>query len=228
MEHRAELVQVIRRVRNRWRVQARRCGGGDRGRRHGAGAAAVGAWPRSVPVQRAGHHRLPHPAFAVFVALRGCTGWCGRCGDASPTRRSRSISRSTSRRSKRRSSAPSRPNGRRRRPAQSPAPRRASSCEHGDRESAARSNDGRGVERAACSATSARSAGVAAVAALIILLGPAYLRHGSRRCSSSRAASERPSRTASRSRPATTPVPRGADQAVTAKLVGFTVDRRRR
>ena len=35
--------------------------GGHRRRRHGAGAAPVGAWPRSLPVQRAGHHRLPHP-----------------------------------------------------------------------------------------------------------------------------------------------------------------------
>ena len=49
-----------------------------------------------------------------------------------------------------------------------------------------------------------------------------------RRCSSSRAAPKRRARTASKSRPGNTKVPRGADQSVNAQLVGFTVARRQR
>src|SRR5205085_8210331 len=80
---------------------------------------------------------------------------------------------------------------------------------------------GRVAERAALRNQGVMLAGIAAATALIITLGPAYLRHGLSAIL-----------TFSRSAEASTPyrievlpgnrtVPRGADQAIKAKLVGF-------
>src|SRR5581483_5317608 len=78
------------------------------------------------------------------------------------------------------------------------------------------------VERAAVRRNLAGLAAIAAVTALIVVLGPAYLRHGL----SALLVISRSAEAASPYRIEVTPgsakVPRGADQAVRAKIVGFT------
>ena len=102
MEHRAELVEVIRRIRNRWRM-----------RLAARGAVVVFVGTVLVLLLSASTleaiHGSASPAIiafrillvAVFGGARRLRGWC-RCAGRSPTPRSRSTSRSTIPRSKRR------------------------------------------------------------------------------------------------------------------------------
>ena len=68
-----ELVDVIRRVRNRWRLRLAPAGRGRRRRRHGARAAAVGLRPRIVPVQRSG--RSSRSASSRSPCSSGCSSY---------------------------------------------------------------------------------------------------------------------------------------------------------
>ena len=81
---------------------------GHRRRRHAPGAAAVGLGPRSAPVQRRRHHRVPRDRRLGVSRAWSPSGSCGRCAGGSPTRRSRCTSRSATRRSRPPSSARSR------------------------------------------------------------------------------------------------------------------------
>ena len=71
-------------------------------------------------------------------------------------------------------------------------------------------------------------AAVAAAAALLIALGPAYLRHGLSALLDLSRSAEAASPYKIEVQPGNTKVPRGADQTVRAKLVGFSVEGRRR
>src|SRR5262249_43269884 len=76
------------------------------------------------------------------------------------------------------------------------------------------------VERSALQRHAATLAAIAAVVALALAFGPAYLRHGmSALLTFQSAAASTPYKI--EVRPGNTKVPRGADQAVTAKLIGF-------
>jgi hypothetical protein len=76
------------------------------------------------------------------------------------------------------------------------------------------------VERSALQRHAATLAAIAAIVALALAFGPAYLRHGmSALLTFQSAAASTPYKI--EVRPGNTKVPRGADQAVTAKLIGF-------
>ena len=110
-------------------------------------------------------------AVAVFVGTARSTASCGRCAAASPTRRSRCISRSAIRRSKPRSSAPSKrpPTASRDTPFAAPgrkARRAGDRAVPHDRRRAAASSARR------CSVTRRRSPAIAAAAALAARLRP--------------------------------------------------------
>jgi hypothetical protein len=82
--------------------------------------------------------------------------------------------------------------------------------------------DGRQIERSSVRRHSALLAAIAAMTALIVAYGPAYLRHGLSALLVISRSAEASSPYSIEVAPGNTKVPRGADQAVTAKLVGFT------
>ena len=166
MDPRTELVDVIRRVRNRWRLQARAAGRGGRVRRHHAGAAAVGLRPRVAPLQRAGHHHLPdrrrrrvrRPAVL-------------RPGVAAAAARHRRAGRDVSRGARPDARGGDHQRGRSDRPtADRRRTRRGSSRSWSSRRSssAARSTTAAPSSARRCSATPARSPAVAAIVALAL------------------------------------------------------------
>ena len=222
MDHRLRARRRHPRVRNRWRLKLAL---------RGAVVVVAGTCSRccSRPPasKRSGsappHHRVPHPR------RRRVRRRCSCYGLVRPLRRRVTdaqvamYSRNATRRSKPRSSAPSKRRARRsgRHGALAAAGREAGRA--GDRavprarRRHARSSaprlqrhvvDARRRSRPSprCSSRSVRRTCATAC----------------RRCSSSRAAPKRRARTGSRSRPGNTKVPRGADQTVKAKLVGFT------
>src|SRR5207247_10465705 len=81
--------------------------------------------------------------------------------------------------------------------------------------------EGRVAERAALSNKGVMLAGIAAVTALAIFLGPAYIRHGLSALLTFKSA-EASTPYKIDVKPGNTKVPRGADQAVSATLVGFS------
>jgi Domain of unknown function (DUF4175) len=82
--------------------------------------------------------------------------------------------------------------------------------------------DGRTIERSSVRRHSALLAAIAALAALIVAYGPAYLRHGLSALLVISRSAEASSPYSIEVTPGNTKVPRGADQAIKAKLVGFT------
>src|SRR3954449_7581938 len=78
------------------------------------------------------------------------------------------------------------------------------------------------VERSALQRHAAALAAIAAITALAIAFGPAYLRHGLSALLVISRSAEASSPYSIEVLPGSTKVPRGADQAVKAKLVGFT------
>src|SRR6476661_3939314 len=78
------------------------------------------------------------------------------------------------------------------------------------------------VERTSLQRHAAALAAIAAVVALAIAFGPAYLRHGLSALLIISRSAEASTPYKIEVRPGNTKVPRGADQAVTAKLVGFS------
>ena len=228
MDHRMELVDVIRRVRNRWRLRLAARGA----------VVVVAGTVLALLLSASGleSFRFSAPAIIAFriIARRRvrraarATASSGRCAAASPTRRSRCTSRNAIRRSKRRSSAPSK------RPPTATshgalaAPRREAR-RAGDRRSAGR--DRRRHARSSaprCSVTSARWRQSRPSPRCIVALGPAYLRHGLSALLVISRSAEASSPYSIEVKPGNTKVPRGADQAVSAKLVGFSVERRQR
>ena len=83
-------------------------------------------------------------------------------------------------------------------------------------------DDGRAIERTRVQRPAATLAAIAAAAALIIAFGPAYLRHGLSALLVISRSAEASSPYSIEVMPGNTKVPRGADQTVKAKLVGFT------
>jgi hypothetical protein len=83
-------------------------------------------------------------------------------------------------------------------------------------------DDGRAVERTSVQRHAATLAAIAAIAALIVAYGPAYLRHGLSALLVISRSAEASSPYSIEVLPGNTKVPRGADQTVKAKLVGFT------
>ena len=82
--------------------------------------------------------------------------------------------------------------------------------------------DGRTIERSSVRRHSALLAAIAAITALVIAYGPAYLRHGLSALLVISRSAEASSPYSIEVTPGNTKVPRGADQTVKAKLVGFT------
>src|SRR5204862_784207 len=80
---------------------------------------------------------------------------------------------------------------------------------------------GRTIERAGVRRPLATLAGVTAAAVLLVILGPAYLRHGLSALLVISRSAEASSPYKIDVRPGNTSVPRGSDQAVSARLVGF-------
>ncbi|OLC45785.1 MAG: hypothetical protein AUH43_15290, partial [Acidobacteria bacterium 13_1_40CM_65_14] len=78
------------------------------------------------------------------------------------------------------------------------------------------------VDRSAVKRHTIALAAIAAIAALIVALGPAYLRHGLSALLIISRSAEASSPYSIEVTPGSAKVPRGADQAVRAKLVGFT------
>jgi hypothetical protein len=83
-------------------------------------------------------------------------------------------------------------------------------------------DDGRAVERTAVQRHAATLAAIAAIAALIVAYGPAYLRHGLSALLVISRSAEASSPYSIAVLPGNAKVPRGADQTVKARLVGFT------
>jgi hypothetical protein len=78
------------------------------------------------------------------------------------------------------------------------------------------------VDRAAVRRHMGALAAVAVIAALIVALGPAYLRHGLSALLIISRSAEASSPYSIQVKPGSAKVPRGADQAISARLVGFT------
>ncbi|HXT29729.1 MAG TPA: hypothetical protein VN716_10630, partial [Vicinamibacterales bacterium] len=85
-------------------------------------------------------------------------------------------------------------------------------------------DDGRRVERAPVRQYSGVLGGVLALAALVFLLGPAYMRHALSALLVISRSVEAAAPYRIEVTPGHTTIPRGADQAITAKLVGFQAD----
>ena len=83
-------------------------------------------------------------------------------------------------------------------------------------------DDGRAIERTSVQRHAATLAAIAAIAALVIAFGPAYLRHGLSALLVISRSAEASSPYSIEVHPGNTKVPRGADQTVKARLVGFT------
>ena len=83
-------------------------------------------------------------------------------------------------------------------------------------------DDGRAIERTSVQRHAATLAAIAAITALIVAFGPAYLRHGLSALLVISRSAEASSPYSIEVTPGNTKVPRGADQTVKAKLVGFT------
>src|SRR5207245_4183035 len=84
-----------------------------------------------------------------------------------------------------------------------------------------RLRDGRSVERTPVQRHAGALAAIAAIVALALAFGPAYLRHGmSALLTFQSAAASTPYKI--EVKPGNTKVPRGADQAVSARLIGFS------
>ena len=83
-------------------------------------------------------------------------------------------------------------------------------------------DDGRVVERTSVQRHAATLAAIVALAALIVAFGPAYLRHGLSALLVISRSAEAASPYKIEVTPGNTKVPRGADQVVSAKLIGFT------
>jgi hypothetical protein len=81
---------------------------------------------------------------------------------------------------------------------------------------------GRAVERTAVQRHAGALAAIAAVVALVIAFGPAYLRHGLSALLIISRSAEASTPYKIEVRPGNTKVPRGADQAVSARLIGFS------
>src|SRR5436309_3215068 len=81
---------------------------------------------------------------------------------------------------------------------------------------------GRTIERSSVQRHAATLAAVAAIAALAVTYGPAYLRHGLSALLVISRSAEASSPYSSQVQPGNTKVPRGADQTVKARLIGFT------
>src|SRR2546423_6544606 len=81
---------------------------------------------------------------------------------------------------------------------------------------------GRVLERTAVQRHAATLAAIAALAALVVAFGPAYLRHGLSALLVISRSAEAASPYKIEVRPGNTKVPRGTDQVISAKLVGFT------
>ena len=81
---------------------------------------------------------------------------------------------------------------------------------------------GRAIERTAVQRHAAVLAAIAALAAMAIVFGPAYLRHGLSALLVFTRSAEASTPYSIQVLPGNTKVPRGADQSVKAKLVGFT------
>src|SRR5260221_12791844 len=81
---------------------------------------------------------------------------------------------------------------------------------------------GRAIERSSVQRHAATLAAIVAIAALAVALGPAYLRHGLSALLVFTRSAEASTPYSIQVTPGSTKVPRGADQAVKAKLVGFT------
>ena len=80
-DRRTELVDVIRRVRNRWRLRLALRGAVIVVAGTLLGAAPVGLEPRGAPVQPARHHRVPphrvRSSSAALVVHRARSARCG-------------------------------------------------------------------------------------------------------------------------------------------------------
>ena len=159
MDHRTELVDVIRRVRNRWRLRLALRGAVV------VVAGTVLALLLSASGLEAFRFSAPRSSRSASSSSRcssGCcsTVWSGRCGAASPTRRSRCISRSATRRSKPRSSARSkrRPTAARR----AHSPRLVEKLVEQAIEQCRAIDHGRAIERTSVQRHAARSAAIAA------------------------------------------------------------------
>ena len=83
-------------------------------------------------------------------------------------------------------------------------------------------DDGRVVERTSVQRHAAALAAIAALVALVIAFGPAYLRHGLSALLIISRSAEASTPYKIEVQPGNTKVPRGADQAVRARLFGFT------
>src|SRR5437773_7087186 len=81
---------------------------------------------------------------------------------------------------------------------------------------------GRTIERSSVQRHAATLAAVAAIAALAVTYGPAYLRHGLSALLVISRSAEASSPYSIQVQPGNTKVPRGADQTVKARLIGFT------
>ena len=81
---------------------------------------------------------------------------------------------------------------------------------------------GRSVDRSVAQRHAATLAGIAAFVALLVAFGPAYLRHGLSALLVISRSAEASSPYSIEVQPGNSKVPRGADQTVKAKLVGFT------
>jgi len=81
---------------------------------------------------------------------------------------------------------------------------------------------GRSVDRTVAQRHAATLAGIAAFVALLIAFGPAYLRHGLSALLVISRSAEASSPYSIEVQPGNSKVPRGADQTVKAKLVGFS------
>ena len=83
-------------------------------------------------------------------------------------------------------------------------------------------DDGRAIERTSVQRHAGALAAIAAIVALVVAFGPAYIRHGLSALLVISRSAEASSPYSIEVQPGNTKVPRGADQSVKAKLVGFT------
>ncbi len=83
---------------------------------------------------------------------------------------------------------------------------------------------GRSIERAGIRLQLARGAAIAAAAVLLVISGPAYVRHGLSALLVISRSAEAASPYRIEVRPGNAVVPRGSDQPIAARLVGFTAD----
>ena len=174
MDHRTELVDVIRRVRNRWRLRLALRGAVVvvAGTLLALLLSASGLEALRFSADR--HHRVPRPRARRVRRPARSTASSGRCAGASPTRRSRCTSRNATRRSRRRILSAVEaiaPTADRR----THSPRLVEKLVEQAIEKCRALDDGtRDRARRRSGATLLTLGGVAAVAALLVAFGPAY------------------------------------------------------